>query len=260
MSLPVRIVDPGARASTVVLLHGAPTAPADLVPLAERLAAEHRVLIPSLPGYDGAPALQPPYSLERVWDALEKTLAEHRVEEAILIGFSLGAYHAVSLAIRARIRPTALVSLGGFAGLTAEERDGMGGLAPLLRALPDATDPSLRTMFKARMLSPAYLEANPARGEQVARWLDAVHPSVLADELEAASRAPDLYDALGRLKLPVLARVGALDVASPVAMSERLMRAARHGELHVVLGKGHALPVEDLEETAGAVKTFLRRG
>lgn len=258
MSLPVRIID-SAAASTVVLIHGAPSAPADLVPLAERLAPEHRVLIPSLPGYEGAPRLQPPFSLERVWDALERTLAERGVREAILIGFSGGAYHALSLALRGKVQARAVVSLGGFAGLTAEERAGLAGFVPVLKNLSDASDPSLRTMFKGRMLSAEFLAQHPEAGETVAKWLDVVHPSVLADELDALSRAADLYDGLGKLKIPVLARVGSADVASPVAMSERLMRAARNGELHVVLGKGHALTLEDLEETASAIRSFLRR-
>ena len=59
--------------------------------------------------------------------------------------------------------------------------------------------------------------------------------------------------------MPVLARVGALDVAAGPAASEAIVAAARGGTLEVVPGAGHALMYEDLEGTTASVVRALAR-
>lgn len=257
MRLPIRVLEPQHPHRTVVLLHGAPSSPDDLVPLAKRLAVAHRVLIPTLPGYLGTPSLQP-YSLDRLHALLEDALAPKG--PLALVGFSLGAFHALSLAARSKLPIQAVASLGGFAGLQPEERQGLMGFVPTLRSLTDAKDPGLRAMFRARMVSAGHLAKHPEDGDRAEAWLDLVPPAVLADELEAAANLTDLYDALARRPgLRILARVGALDPAAPPVMSERLVKAAPNAELQVVPHAGHALMFEDLDGTAGALVRFLDR-
>ena len=57
----------------------------------------------------------------------------------------------------------------------------------------------------------------------------------------------------------MLARVGELDLAAPVAHSRAIASAALRGELQIVPGKGHALLVEDEPDTMRAVASFLAR-
>jgi pimeloyl-ACP methyl ester carboxylesterase len=64
---------------------------------------------------------------------------------------------------------------------------------------------------------------------------------------------------LPRLDIPALVRCGAEDAAVPVAMSHLLADHLPQGELQVVAGCGHALPIEDEAATREALATTLRR-
>jgi pimeloyl-ACP methyl ester carboxylesterase len=88
-------------------------------------------------------------------------------------------------------------------------------------------------------------------------WLDAAPSEVIAQDLEAFADAPDLVPSLSNLRIPVVARVGAADAATPVAKSEAIVRACPSASLQVVDGAGHALVYEDVEGTRAAIRAWL---
>jgi pimeloyl-ACP methyl ester carboxylesterase len=236
----------------VVLIGGCPTPASMWDPVVQTLAKTHRVLVPDLPGYGKTPRLAP-YSLAAVQRMLEDALLERGVREAAFVGYSMGAYRALTLAVSGRVRPTALVWLAGSIQWSEMERAVMGGFVQLLRSptpLPD--------VLPARMISPQFLEAHPDSADQVRRWLDAAPREVMADEIEAGLReCEDLSPRLRTLECPVLARVGELDQASPPEHSRLVAENARHGTFQLVPGMGHAWAVEDPIGTSAAIARFL---
>lgn len=106
-------------------------------------------------------------------------------------------------------------------------------------------------------LPPTFAEAHPDAAQEVAGWARAKDARLLADELEAFAGSPDLTPALSSLDIPILARVGELDVSTPIALSEVIVGAARRGRLEVVPRVGHALLLEDLTGTVKAVRRAL---
>lgn len=242
----------GSGPNTVVILHGTPTPPEAMLPLARHLAYEHRVLVAHLPGY-GRSASQP--ATHALDPLIEAELVGRGIAEADVVGFSGGGYRALSLACRGGfVRVRRVVSLGGFAYLEPPEREGMAAFAGMLRG-----GASLDGMFAQRMLSRAFIEAQPEVAASVDAWMGAVSAENLAVELEGASACPDLRRRLGEIDTAVLARVGELDLAAPVAHSRAIASAALRGELQIVPGKGHALLVEDEADTMRAVASFLAR-
>ncbi len=242
----------GAQGSPIVLLHGTPTAPAHLVPLARELAGSHRALVVHLPGYGKSPPLPAPYDVARCHTLVEQALAAQGVTEATLIGFSGGAWNGIALALRGTLRVTRLVALAGVAGFDPEHRAGFHGFAAALRAGQD-----LHPIAPGRFLSSAFAASHPDAVEGVKAWLDAIAPGNLADELDAIADAPDMRPRLGELAMPVLCRVGELDVATPVALSRTIADGVPHGTLQIVPGAGHALLYEDFDATLEAIRTFV---
>ena len=237
----------------VMVLHGAPTRPGHLDRLAEALAPRYRVLVPDLPGYGQSEPVQP-YRLEAVHERLEQYLREHGIERVRLVGFSGGGLHAVSLACRGRVRVTALFLLGAFANLTDEESRSTVEVANLVRSGID-----LRPIAIGSMLSP-HGQTVPDHVAEVTTWATATTAAYLADELEAAARIADLRPSLTALGIPVVARVGSLDAACPVARSQRLVAVVPTASLEVVEGAGHALLLEGFEATLASVERLLARG
>lgn len=253
----LNVVDRGGGPA-VLLIHGAPSAIGDFAGLVEALAVDHRVVVPELPGYGKSPMLDGEYTFARVYALLEDVLVGRGIREVSVVGFSLGAHHALAVAsVWRRVRVVTVVSLAGFAKLEAADLDAITGFVGVL-SQPGAAlqTPEMRELVRGRFLAPAYqTDANAA---QIATWLDATTASVLATELAAETRA-DLREQIQELTMPVLAYVGALDVAVPPAYSREIADLVPMGRLVVVPGHGHALLLEQPVETIAAIRRAIAR-
>jgi len=88
---PLAVQEMGHGSPTIVLVHSIGGDRGDWSGVAPKLATRHRVLLVELPGHGQSPALTGPPTVGAVADALERTLAEYKVEKAILVGHSYGA-------------------------------------------------------------------------------------------------------------------------------------------------------------------------
>jgi len=245
----LHIEDRGAGAA-LVMLHGSPTTPRHLRPLAERLSARWRTLLVHLPGY-GESASLVPYDLDRAHELVEEAVAARGVERAHLIGHSGGANRALAIAARGELAVTSIVTLSGVARFPDEVARGYIDLAGKVRAGADLTP-----MMAELMLSAAG-RAHPDWVAEVESWAKASRGEDLARELEAFARSPDLLGVLAALDVPLLVRVGAVDQATPLVRSEEIVAAAKHATLEVVPDVGHAILCEDFEGTAQAIARHL---
>ena len=247
------ILDDEGSGPAVLLLHGCPGTIEFLKPLVQALAANHRVLTPSLPGYGATPSLPGPYDFEKVTTWLGEEVRRRGISEVAVVGHSLGAYRGIALAVSRAIKVTRLVLLSGFAQVPEEVGRGMKEFARLLRAGTD-----ISPVFLSRMVAPGFSDRRPDAAAEILSWLHAAPNDVIADELDAVGDLPDLLAVLPSLDVPVLARVGALDVATPPAMSEAIVAVARCGRLEVVPACGHAILHEDTTATVASVVDFTR--
>jgi pimeloyl-ACP methyl ester carboxylesterase len=241
-----------------MLLHGAPSSILDYAGLVEALAVDHRVVVPELPGYGKSPMLDGEYTFARVYALLEDMLLGRGIREVAVVGFSLGGHHALAIAATwRRVRISTVVSLAGYAMLEAGDREAVAGFVAML-SQPGAVlqSPEMRELARGRVLAPAYqTDANAA---QVATWLDATTAAVLATELAATANA-DLREQLQELTMPVLAYVGELDLAAPVAYSREIADLVPLGRLDVAPGHGHALLIEQPTATIAAIRRAVAR-
>jgi membrane protein DedA with SNARE-associated domain/pimeloyl-ACP methyl ester carboxylesterase len=108
------------QASVVVLVHGSPGSGKNFGlsssqgGVARALAADHRVLIPDLPGFGNSDLDVTDYSIDGHADALLRMLEALDVERAQVVGFSLGGGPALLLWNRAPERVASLVLLSSI--------------------------------------------------------------------------------------------------------------------------------------------------
>jgi len=224
----------------VLFLHGCPTSPDVLAPIAQAVAQTHRAIQIALPGYGASAPLAAPFTVADIHAAIEATVAPLlQGRKLTLVGFSGGGYHALALAARGQLATGRVICLAGLMSQTPAGRDGFRQFAAALRQGVD-----LHGVAPDRFLSPAFKATHPEAARAVTAWLDATPPV-------------DLDDAVAALDVPIFARVGALDVAVGSAESERIVAAAKAGTLEVVPGAGHALVFEDLDGTTASVLRSL---
>jgi pimeloyl-ACP methyl ester carboxylesterase len=242
----------------VLFLHGTPSPAADWLPIAERLSASHRVLIPDLPGYgQSPPATDATYEKVDVALAAELSALGARQLRGV-VGFSTGAYRAFELVLRRRVKTEVLVGIGAIATFDDAGRAFRRQMAQALRANPEFRHgPEVREAFRQLMLSPGWVAAHPEDLERVFRWVDLIAPAALADELDALAAVPDLRPDLAGLAARLYLRVGELDLGAPPAVSQELQKLVPGSTLDVVPGCGHTLLIEDVEGTASALARVL---
>lgn len=220
-------------------------------PFLERLAAERRVVAPSLPGFPGARGHD---QLDDVADWVTATLDvldAAGLDGADLVGASLGAMLAAEVAAfsRATVRRLVLVSpLGLF---DAEEP-----VADLFAQKPR----KLPALLSARPEALAEALAPPP-GEDAAEW-----EIRMARAQEAAARLlwplgdRGLARRLHRVRAPTLVIQGAEDRVLPASTGKRFANAiGGWTELRQVPGAGHVAEIDQPDAVADAVLAFLER-
>jgi 3-oxoadipate enol-lactonase len=248
-------IDEHGSGPAVVLLHGTPSAVADFEPIVARLAGRHRVLVPHFPGYGRTPPDREPSSLAATVSRLERRLMDVGVSGAALVAFSGGAYKAVALALRDRVRVSHLFLCAPVVGLDPDAAAGYRGLVDAVRR--GTFDP--RPSWLERMTTPGFAVRDPDGARRVLAWLDAAPMAVICDELVAMADAHDLRPRLHEVACPVLVCAGTADRAVPLSSSEDVARRALHGTFERIDGAGHALLIEAPDRVVGLLDDFLSR-
>lgn len=225
-------VDVAGSGPTVLLLHGNGEDAASLAPVAADFARDHRVLSPDARGHGRSPRGTGPLTIARMADDAAAVLARagapagEPVGAADVVGYSDGGNVGLMLALR---HPAAVRSLVVY-GANVDP----GGLTPRTRAEVTATWLGQRVRG---LVDPAAR----ARAE-------------VTDLMVRQPRIP--LRALARIRVPVLVAAGEHDVIRR-AHTEAVAAALPAGELMIVPGADHGLPLAEPEAFARVVRGFL---
>lgn len=235
---------------TTVLLHSLGLGPSAWDGVRSSLSETTRIIRPTTGGHAGAPLTDPP-SLA-AWSAdLLHELDEASVEQANLVGLSLGGLQAAHFAAAHPDRVSTVVIADSFARMSPDtaaervdgiERDttrmGMGGYARHY----------LDTTLRAPIAPETY--------EQLARLIGEMDRETYI-EVSRACFTADITGCLAELDAPTHVIVGELDQKTPPALARDIAGIASAGEISVIAEAGHLCPIEKPRAFAAAVAEFL---
>jgi 2-succinyl-6-hydroxy-2,4-cyclohexadiene-1-carboxylate synthase len=248
----------------LLLLHGFTGSTATWAPFRATLGAGWRLIAVDLLGHGASPSPADPaiYAVEREVERLAVLLDRLAAERAGVLGYSMGGRVALQLALTHPKQVGRLVLESASPGIVdpaerAARVRSDGALAELLER--EGIEPFVERwervpLFASQGRLPAERRAN-VRADRLRR-----DPVGLANSLRGAGQgvAPPVLDRLGKLAMPTLLLVGALDeryVGFGRLMAERIHSA----ELVVVPDAGHAVHLEQPRAFEAAVADFLRR-
>jgi 2-hydroxy-6-oxonona-2,4-dienedioate hydrolase len=221
--------------SAVVLVHGQIISSLYMVPTAERLALQFRVLAPDLPGFGHSDKPDRVLCVPELADALGAWMDAIGLRSAALVGNSLGCQIAVDLAVR---RP-GLVQALVLSGPTID-RHARTASAQIVRWLRDW--PGERTS-----LAPAHLRDFAYAG--LRRSLGTFR-CTLADRIE---------DKLPLVQARTLVVRGTRDTIVPQGWAEEVAQLLPRGQLILIAGGPHCVNYSTPGPFADIVASFLRQ-
>jgi pimeloyl-ACP methyl ester carboxylesterase len=284
----------------VVLLHGI-TLSADIWyrQLAGLPAAGFRVVAPDLRGHGTSTIGTGGLVLDRVADDVAELLDHLDLDDAIVVGHSMGGMIALRLLSRASSTVTLAApdaggpGAGGPASVTVRTPGGasrrvaalalvatsaspvVGRGVPGVRTVVGLAGPALAATARLTRLLPGPSLPDTGVGDPIARvtfGADAEARSVrlirsVTAKVPARTSAAlllqlvsfDVEGVLGRLALPVTVAVGTGDLMTPVRHAETLVAALPDADLTVLRDCGHMVMLERPDELDDAVRALAKR-
>lgn len=222
----------------------------------EALAADHRVVAVDARGHGDSALPAEDWTMRdqgkdyaSVMDALE-------IEQAAVVGHSMGGMAALHLALDYPNRVCALVLIDTSAGpepLLSRIKYGiLVLLARLFGVRPWLLDRASKVMFGA-----TFRRTHPA---QVRRWVQpmaTIEPNAIARTLRPVMSRPSLIERLHEIETPTLIVVGEEDHTTPVSDSVTMVGRMPNARLVTLSQTGHLAPIEQPAEITRLVRDFL---
>lgn len=228
-------------------------------------ARTHHCFVLEFPGFgvsdpvEGHPVLSAGSSVIRFMDALG-------IDDAAVIGNSMGGVVGINLAIKKPERVRALVTIGGVGPNVFSPSPSEG-----LRLLQEFTDAPDRDRLIRWLHSMVYDRALVTESLIEERWQAAIDPdaqqtarmmySSAAFEMQqqflASSDAPPYWSMMHKVSCPTLLTWGRDDRVSPPDMAMVPMRLIPDAQLHVFPRCGHWVMIEAKDAFEATVAAFL---
>ncbi len=254
----------------LVLLHGIGASAVDWQWVIPGLAQHHRVYVLDLPGHGGSAAPDVDYSAPLYAHFISDFLDALGLDDAALVGHSLGGLAALCLALTApgRVRALVLVDSAGLGqevnvGLRLVTTPGYGELTMMWIATPLGS--VQRVLARLPMLF-----ANPARAP--VEWLREQYRlgqqagfrratlAELRSQVDLAGQRRIMVEQLGQLAMPTLLIWGEYDQVVPVDHARAALAHLQHGQLSVIPDSGHLPQIEQPQRFVTALSNFLDEG
>jgi pimeloyl-ACP methyl ester carboxylesterase len=244
---PLAADERGSGKPTLVLIHSLGQDRQVWNRLASRLEGHYKLLLVDLPGH-GQSASIPDVSVASVAEALERTLKEHKVKQAVLVGHSYGGLVALEEAAKHPDRAAGVVTIEAetYAAVDSER------VANLEQIMAQRYSLFIRGVFEPMTRDSSEVDSVIAKAELVPR-------DVLAGYFRDAWRA-DVRPSIRTLKAPIL--VVAIDTTWPPQESWTSARKRFGYETAGpaigarIWGSGHLVQLDQPDSLAAAISDF----
>ncbi len=241
--------------ANIILIHGYPLDASAFAEVTPHLDRDHTVLVPDLLGFGSSewPA-GGDLSMEAQAGHVLALMDAEDIDEAVVVGLSMGGYVALALASMAPHRVQALGLVGSKPEADSPEaRTGRDRQAELVVA--EGREVLVAPMTSALVADDASLMTKARLRTMVERTALETYVSALVGMRDR----PDRSDALASFEGPVAILVGSQDPLVPVARAHEIAALAIDGTIAVVDGAGHLVPMEKPSAVVAFVTELVSR-
>jgi pimeloyl-ACP methyl ester carboxylesterase len=215
-----------------------------------------RVVVPSLPGFDGRPLSAEPTMAAYARDLLD-TLDRLRVGRAVFCGLSLGGYVLFELLRQAPARAAGLILADTRTSVDTPER--LAGRERSI-ALARADGPAaIATDMLPALLGPTTHAQRPDVVARVRALIESQPAETIVAGQQAMMTRVDSAAVLPTITVPTVIIVGDEDVITPPSDAQFMQERIQGSTVVTIGGAGHMSNLEDPEAFNGAMHEFLAR-
>ncbi|MEA3190308.1 MAG: hypothetical protein QOD77_890 [Thermoplasmata archaeon] len=241
----------------VVLLHGFPFDGRMWKATVPVLAsAGYRVVVPDLRGHGRSPVAAPA-SMEAMARDVAQLLEDKGLRRCIVVGFSMGGYVALQLALRHRELLSGLVLVDTRA--EADSDEAKAGRRKLIADLQARGMAAAVDAMMPKLVSDKTRQAYLAVPDLLETLMREQPPAGAVLAVQGMMDRPDMRGKLSGLNIPCLVVAGELDQITPMDGAMRMAQAFRGSEFFMVPDAGHASPVEQPEPFHRTLLDWLAR-
>ena len=234
----------GGSGTPVVVLHHSWGSPGWL-PFHDALAANHRVVVPDMPGWGGSDRPAWARDPRDIAIIVTRLLASLDLDGVKLVGFGFGGYVAAELATMNPSRLAALV-LVGAAGVQPKEGE-------ILDQMMLSHRKYIEESFRDAETYTGYVGEEPP--EDVRQLWDFSREMTARVTWKPYMFNRRLEPLLGDLHVPTLLVWGSHDKVVPLDCAKRFEGAIPNARLEVIDGAGHVVELEEPDQLAALVSS-----
>jgi 3-oxoadipate enol-lactonase len=244
-------------AMPVIFLHGFPFSHEMWNQQIELTAQKYRAVAYDIKGHGLSDVGDGQYTIESHVDDLFALMDHLQLQQALIVGLSMGGYIALRALERNQDRFLAAVlcdtkseadtpegKLRRFAGMVEVKKTGSQQFAETF----------LKTIFAAETFS-----TKPGVVEAIRRIISRTPPLSIAGTLLALAARTDTSAVLQQIRIPVLVLVGAADQVTPPALSQAMHERIKGSVLQIVPRAAHMSNLENPEVFNQSFLSFLDR-
>jgi non-heme chloroperoxidase len=253
--LALEYVEQGRRSAerpSLVMLHGITDSWRSFEPVLPHLPPQQHVIALTQRGHGGSAKSAASHTTGDYAADVLAAIDALDLDQPVLVGHSMGAHHALRVAVDAPARLRALVLIGAFAGFSDKpelEAFYAEAIAPLVDPVPHALAEGFQRDTLARPIDPAQLETFVQESLRL--------PARIWREAFAGLFDDGWMKRIDGLTLPTRLIWGDLDAFAPRADQDRLLGWLRRSALSVYEGHGHALHWEHPVRVAAEIEAFI---
>jgi 3-oxoadipate enol-lactonase len=242
------------RGSPLVLLHGFPLSSAIWTQQQQSLGDHYRVITPDLRGHGKSPVPEGVYDMELLARDVLALLDSLEIEQATIMGHSMGGYVTLALWRIARKRFRAFGLISSQAGADSEEaRQNRAAQAEKVYVNGSS---AIADIMMPRMFSPT-LEKDESMIEQTRLMMVNTRPAGIIGSLRGMALRPDSTSLLADIDVPALIMAGDKDQIIPLSKAEDVAASIPNAILVTIENAGHMPMLEQPQATVHAIRNFL---
>jgi len=240
----------------LVLAHGLNGDCTGWAPVMPEFAKHYRTIAPDVRGHGGSGKPDIPYSIQQFSEDLFELFGKVGIEQAHLLGLSMGGAIAQQFALDhpERIRSLVLVSTFSYIDPMAHE-----AFLRLKKSLATGGYPAFFDEVIKLAFTPSFIAANAASIAELKEKRIKINSPIAIGRATEACMAFNLKEEISRISLPTLVLSGRKDVFTPIHLAEQIHRSIKGSEWKIMEEVGHNLYIERPAQMAPIVLDFLAR-